>query len=137
MAEMAASTVASENEKFFEIKAASVMSEHSEVSLDLEAEQASYLSSQDLQDIAHKFVYDHLGNRYELQELWSDFKTIFIFIRVLIGLASCISCHVVYLVFNWSFFSSPFSRVFYALHPKNMLKVMDERCRFIYNIITQ
>lgn len=40
------------------------------------------LSSYSLNEIKDMIVYDEVGNRHSLGELWKEFKTIIIFVRV-------------------------------------------------------
>ncbi|CAF0728004.1 unnamed protein product [Brachionus calyciflorus] len=67
-----------ENQKFFEKKAA----ESSEFVIDLDNDQSQEnLSPQKLVEIGDCFVYDEAGNRFTMNQLWSEFKTIFVFVR--------------------------------------------------------
>lgn len=52
-----------------------------EFSIDLE-DDYKILTSEDLKRIGDYFVYDESGNRHQMSELWAEFKTIFIFVRV-------------------------------------------------------
>ncbi len=37
----------------------------------------------DLNSISHMHVYDEVGNRHAMADIWSEFKTIFVFVRVI------------------------------------------------------
>lgn len=69
---------ATENQQFLEKRAAETQTE---IILDLENDNRS-LSSTDLIGISEMFVYDEVGNRHRICDLWKDFKTIFVFVRV-------------------------------------------------------
>lgn len=53
----------------------------SEISIDLEGD-FKLLSHEDLDKIGHFCVYDEAGNRHAMSEIWTEFKTIFVFVRV-------------------------------------------------------
>ena len=66
------------NYEFLEKKAAETQTE---IILDLEND-AEVISSDDLNAISQMYVYDHLGNRHKMNDIYADFKTIFVFVRV-------------------------------------------------------
>ncbi len=49
--------------------------------IDLE-DDTKILSNYDLQAISNLLVYDEVGNRHKIGDIWSEFKTIFVFVRV-------------------------------------------------------
>lgn len=59
---------------------------HKDISIDLEEIESATLTSDDLNKIGSFFVYDEKGLRLQMSELWSEFKTIFVFVRVRIFL---------------------------------------------------
>ena len=63
----------SENEKFLETKAAEVV-----IDLDAQDDESNF----DLNLIKNLVVYDETGQRHPLESVWSDFKTILVFVRV-------------------------------------------------------
>lgn len=65
-----------ENRKFFEQKAATT-----EFVINLDGDEPRMTSAR-LKEIADCVVYDEIGNRITMNQLWSEFKTIFIFVRV-------------------------------------------------------
>lgn len=73
--------VHSENETFISKNTIDAFNQQSQVSIDLE-EEPGFVTNIDLEAISNMFVYDEIGNRHQISELWSDFKTIFIFVRV-------------------------------------------------------
>lgn len=54
-----------------------------EVLIDLEDENAQVLTPEDLEKIGNYFVYDEVGQRYQISSICSEFKTIFVFVRVI------------------------------------------------------
>lgn len=67
-----------ENKKFFEHKAATTPTDFV---INLEGNEPK-LSPNLLKDIGECVIYDEVGNRHTMNELWSEFKTIFVFLRV-------------------------------------------------------
>lgn len=53
----------------------------SEITIDLEGD-FKLLSHEDLNKIGQFCVYDEAGNRHAMSEIWTEFKTIFVFVRV-------------------------------------------------------
>ena len=53
-----------------------------EIVLDLEND-ADSLSSDAINSISQMYVYDHAGNRHKLSDIYAEFRTIFVFVRVL------------------------------------------------------
>jgi hypothetical protein len=49
--------------------------------IDLE-QDGRILTTQDLNDIGNILIYDEVGNRHRIGDIWSEFKTIFVFVRV-------------------------------------------------------
>ena len=74
--------MSTETEKFvINNKINEIQKQQSQVSIDLE-EEPEVLDKNVLESISNMFVYDEVGNRHQIADLWSDFKTIFIFVRV-------------------------------------------------------
>ena len=69
----------SENEKFLETKAAEVV-----IDLDAQDDESNF----DLNLIKDLVVYDETGQRHTLESVWSDFKTILVFVRSFL----CFTC---------------------------------------------
>jgi hypothetical protein len=51
--------------------------------IDLEKDE-TFNESLDIGSISNMQVYDEVGNRHTIADIWSEFKTIFIFVRVFI-----------------------------------------------------
>ncbi|RNA35559.1 thioredoxin AAED1 [Brachionus plicatilis] len=66
-----------ENKKFFEQKAAVPPSQFI---INLDGDEPKLTTSR-LKEIGECFVYDEVGNRHTMSELWSEFRTIFVFVR--------------------------------------------------------
>ena len=53
-----------------------------ETIIDLDADD-KVLTTEDLNAISAMCIYDELGNRHKIGDIWAEFKTIFVFIRVI------------------------------------------------------
>jgi hypothetical protein len=69
---------ATENQRFLEHKASQAKTE---IILDLENDMDT-ITNDDLSSISQMYVYDQNGNRHKLSDIYSEFKTIFVFVRV-------------------------------------------------------
>ena len=82
-----------------------------ETVLDLENDEKLSIN---LNEISNLMVYDEIGNPHKMSDVWAEFKTIFVFVRV------CIRLAITFLM-RFSIFDL-FFRAFCVLQRKNMLK---------------
>ncbi len=59
----------------------------SQVEIDLSSVEdhktsAHVITKEELEKIGNFCVYDEAGNRYQMGNIWADFKTVFVFVRV-------------------------------------------------------
>jgi hypothetical protein len=69
---------AAENQRFLEHKASQAKTE---IILDLENDMET-ITNENLSSISQMYVYDQNGNRQKFCDIYSQFKTIFVFVRV-------------------------------------------------------
>ena len=69
---------ATENQRFLEHKASQAKTE---IILDLENDM-EVITNENLSSISQMYVYDQNGNRHKFCDIYSEFKTIFVFVRV-------------------------------------------------------
>ena len=69
-----------ENQRFLEHQASGMKTE---IILDLENDTRQTLTNYDVDSISQMHVYDEAGNRHKLCDIYSEFKTIFVFVRVI------------------------------------------------------
>jgi hypothetical protein len=79
------------------------------------------LSARDLNELGKLLIYDELGNRHQISDIWSEFKTIFVFVRVRNLFAFVFQFKYTCTFINFNFFLNR-SRVFFASQAKSMSK---------------
>lgn len=60
----------------------------SDVVIDLDENAESKLTGNEMNSVSGYVIYDELGNRHTMGEIWSEFKTIFVFVRSLLCFTS-------------------------------------------------
>lgn len=70
-----------QNQIFTPSKSMSTCETQTDVVIDLDG---TTLTTDDLNEISYKFVWDEKGNRHQMGQIWSEFKTIFVFVRSLL-----------------------------------------------------
>ena len=68
---------------FFSVRIKTKMTEALSIVIDLDKETDKLVDNVDMNAVGKLMVYDENGNRHSMEDLWKDYKTIFIFVRVI------------------------------------------------------